>query len=82
MDFGRVIPPTDPGERALMAALNRESGHIDDIVRASGLAASVVFGALALLELKRLVRDLCSMQYARVGEDAVAYDSDVSRSGH
>jgi len=77
MDFGRAMPPTDPDERALMAALTREPRHIDDVVRASGLAAATVSGTLAMLELKGLVRDLGGMQYVRVREDLVAYDAEA-----
>ena len=77
MDFGRAMPPTDPDERALMAALSREPRHIDEVVRASGLAAATVSGTLALLELKGLVRDLGGMQYVRVREDLVGYDAEV-----
>lgn len=73
MDFGRAMPPTDPDEVALMAALSRDPRHIDDIVRASGLAAATVSGTLALLELKGLVRDLGGMQYVRVREDSPEY---------
>jgi len=73
LDFGRAMPPTDPAERALMAALTREPRHIDDVVRASGLAAATVSGTLALLELKGLVRDLGGMQYVRVREDVADY---------
>ena len=67
------MPPTEPGERALMGVLSREPKHIDDIARASGLAAATVSGTLAMLELKGLVRDLGGMQYVRVREDAADY---------
>lgn len=77
MDFGRAMPPTDPDERALMAALTREPRHIDDVVRASGLAAATVSGTLAMLELKGLVRDLGGMQYVRVREDLAGYDAEA-----
>ena len=84
MDFGRAMPPTDPDERALMAALSREPRHIDEVVRASGLAAATVSGTLALLELKGLVRDLGGMQYVRVREDLAGYDAETSTAapGH
>jgi DNA processing protein len=80
MDFGRAMPPTDPDERALMAALTREPRHVDEIVRTSGLAAATVSGTLALLELKGLVRDLGGMQYVRVREDSAGYDVTLSGS--
>jgi DNA processing protein len=81
-DFGRAMPPTDPDERTLIDALSREPRHIDDIVRASGLAAATVSGTLALLELKGLVRDLGGMQYVRVREDAMPYDAGTPGSDH
>lgn len=81
LDFGRAMPATDPDERALMAALSREPRHVDDIVRASGLAAATVSGTLAMLELKGLVRDLGGMQYVRLREDVADYVSESAGSG-
>jgi DNA processing protein len=81
MDFGRVAPPASEEERALMSALSREPRHIDEVVRASGLAAGVVSGTLALLELKGLVRNVGAMHYARVREDAASYDVESHPEG-
>lgn len=80
MDFGRAMPPTDPDEVALMAALSREPRHIDEVARASGLAPATVSGTLAMLELKGLVRDLGGMQYVRVREDGAEYDAHLNTS--
>ena len=78
MDFGRVSPPESDEERALMTALSREPRHIDDVVRSSGLAAKMVSGTLALLELKGLVRNVGGMQYVRVREDEADYSLSTS----
>jgi len=80
MDFGRAMPPTDPDEVALMAALSREPRHIDEVARASGLAPATVSGTLAMLELKGLVRDLGGMQYVRLREDGAEYDAHLNTS--
>jgi DNA processing protein len=76
LDFSRAAPPESESERAVFAALQREPQHIDEVVRTSGLAASVVSGTLALLELKGLARDVGGMQYVRLREPAAEYSSD------
>jgi DNA processing protein len=76
LDFSRAAPPESESERAVFGALQREPQHIDEVVRASGLAASVVSGTLALLELKGLARDVGGMQYVRLREPAAEYSSD------
>ena len=77
LDFGRAAPPESHEERTLMGVLTREPQHVDDVVRRSGLAAAIVSGTLALLELKGLVRDVGGMQFVRVREDATAYGVDT-----
>ena len=74
LDFGRAAPAATPDEQALMDALSREPRHVDEVVRATGLAAAQVSATLALLELKGLVRDAGGMQYVRVREAPAAYD--------
>jgi len=69
LDFGRAAPPEGDEERRLMAVLTREPSHIDEVARRAGLAAAVVSGTLALLELKGLVRDVGGHHFARVRED-------------
>ncbi len=73
IDFGRAVPPASEDEQALLSVLSREPRHIDILVRESGLAAATVSGTLALLELKGLVRDVGSMQYVRLREEAASY---------
>ena len=57
--------PEDPQHAAILKQLGREPLHIDDAVRAAGLPASTVSSALAMLELKGLVRQVGPMLYVR-----------------
>jgi DNA processing protein len=59
----REIAPENPTEQALVACLSAEPAHIDEIVRASGLATAAVSSALCMLELKGLVRRVDNMSY-------------------
>ena len=76
LDFGRAAPPESTEERAVIGALTREPQHVDEVVRNSGLAASVVSGTLTMLELKGLARDVGGMQYVRLREEQTDYDAD------
>ena len=76
LDFGRAAPPESPEERAVIDALTREPRHVDEVVRNSGLAASVVSGTLTMLELKGLARDVGGMQYVRLREELTDYDAE------
>lgn len=81
LDFGRAAPPESSEERALMGVLSREPQHIDEVARLAGLAAAMVSGTLALLELKGLVRDVGGMNFVRVREDGAVYDAGESEDG-
>lgn len=59
--------PDDPAEQIVLAGLDHEPRHIDEIGRTGGLAAAAVAAALAMLELKGLVRQAAPMVYVRVG---------------
>ena len=61
----RTVLPVDGTESALLALLGAEPLHIDEITRVSTLPAATVSGALAMLELKGLVRGVGGMQYIR-----------------
>ncbi|MBX7166209.1 MAG: DNA-processing protein DprA [Pirellulales bacterium] len=52
-------------ERIVLAALDGETTAIDTVVAATGLAASQVSAALAVLEVRRLVRRVSGQLYAR-----------------
>ncbi len=59
-----AVMPESPGEATLLALIEHEPRHIDEIGRQSGLPHSEVSATLAMLELKGLVRQVGGMQYA------------------
>ncbi|MCA9848570.1 MAG: DNA-processing protein DprA [Dehalococcoidia bacterium] len=81
LDFGRAAPPASDEERTLMGVLTREPQHIDEVARQTGLAAAMVSGTLALLELKGLVRDVGGLNFVRVREDDAPYSVEETEDG-
>ena len=70
----REVTTSDPTEAALLKVLSNQPIHIDEVQRASGLPIAAVSGALALLELKGLVRQVGAMSFVRAREvTSVAY---------
>lgn len=59
------LVPADATETALMKLLGAEPAHIDEIRRESGLPIATVTSALAMLELKGMVRQVGRMNYVR-----------------
>ena len=66
----REVAPDDPTEARLLKVLSNQPSHIDEVQRASGLPISAVSSALALLELKGLVRQVGPMSFIRAREVA------------
>jgi len=62
----RQTLPTDSTETALLTLLSTEPLHVDQITREANLPVAAVSGALAMLELKGMIRQVGSMQYVRV----------------
>ena len=60
--------PADETEAALLALVSREPVHIDAIQEQSGLPMPTVSGALALMELKGLVKEIGAMSYISLME--------------
>jgi DNA processing protein len=59
-------PPTpSPEAAALLAALGRDTVHIDDLCRRTGLPMPVVSATLTLLEVQGLVRQVGGMHFLR-----------------
>ncbi len=65
------ILPENETEAALLRCISSEPSHIDEIRRASGLPMAAVSGALSLMELKGLVRQVAAMSYVK--DSAVDY---------
>ena len=66
--------PSDQTEASLLRLLSSEPIHIDEVRRESGLAIDAVSSALAMLELKGMVRQVGSMNYVKAREVRAAYE--------
>ena len=64
----REVAPEDPTEAKLLRLLSSQPAHIDEVQRASGLPIAAVSSALALLELKGMVRQVGPMSFVRARE--------------
>ena len=63
----RVVLPADATEASLFATLGHEPLHVDEIRARTGLPIEQVTAALALMELKGMVRQVGGMRYVRAG---------------
>jgi DNA processing protein len=69
----KTLIPADDTEQKLLRHISTEPIHIDEVRRRSGLPIATVSSALAMLELKGLVRQMGSMSYVRAREAEAAY---------
>lgn len=69
----REALPADPTEARLLKVISHQPVHIDDLQRASGLPIATVSGALAMLELKGLVKQIGPMNFVRARDAGIAY---------
>jgi DNA processing protein len=67
LEMKELMPATDT-ESSLLKRLGAEPVHIDEICRTSGLPISTVSSTLAMMELKGLVKQVGSMNYALARE--------------
>ena len=65
------LVPADETESVLLRHLTAEPSHIDDVRRECGLPIATVTSALAMLELKGLVRQVGRMNYVRTRDTQV-----------
>ncbi len=68
-----ALLPDTPTEAALLALVEDEPRHIDELRRESGLGMADVSATLAVLELKGLVRQVGGMQYVLARENPHPY---------
>jgi DNA processing protein len=61
----KEVLPADETEARILRFLSAEPIHIDDVLRTSGLEVSAVSSALAMLELKGMVRAVGNMSYVK-----------------
>ena len=64
LEFRQALP-VDTTETAVLGLLSTEPVHVDEISRDANLPVSTVSGALAMLELKGMIRQVGGMQYVR-----------------
>ncbi len=72
----RAALPADATEQRLLACLSAEPVHIDDLGVQMGLPIAQVSGALALMELKGMVRQVGGMNYVVAKEARASYTVD------
>jgi DNA processing protein len=69
----KELVPADETEALLLRHLSAQPIHIDEVRRESGLPIAAVSSALAMLELKGMVRQVGRMNYVRVREVGPSY---------
>ena len=67
--------PQDENESEILPYVTYDPIHIDEITRNSGLDIPTVSGALAMMELKGLVRQVGGMNYIRLKEASAQYQA-------
>ena len=67
--------PEDETEAELLRYITYDPVHIDDVCRSSGKAAAHVSSALAMMELKGLVKQVGGMNYIRLRETSAEYSA-------
>ena len=72
MELAALIPQ-DENEAAVLRFVSYDIAHIDEIVRNSGLPITTVSGALSMMELKGLIKQIGGMNYVRIMEPPAQY---------
>jgi len=72
MEMKELVPASDT-EELLLRHISTEPVHIDEVRRLSGLPIAAVSSALAMLELKGLVRQMGPMSFVRTREAGAIY---------
>ena len=75
IEMRAITQPQDESEALILDQVTHEPIYIDDIRRRAQLPITVVSSALAMMELKGLIKQVGSMHYVRIREAAVGYGS-------
>jgi DNA processing protein len=67
--------PQDESESEVLRHVTYDPIHIDEVIRASGQSISTVSGAMAMMELKGLVKQVGGMNYIRLKETSAEYQA-------
>ena len=62
VEMQAVLPDNDE-ERVLLKLISHEPCHVDELIRGSGLATTVVSSTLMMMELKGMIKQVGGMQY-------------------
>ncbi len=73
----RQVFPANATEAAILERLTGEPCHVDELCRSISLPVATVTGALAILELKGMVRQVGRMQYVVIHEPESDYSTDA-----
>ncbi|OGO26554.1 MAG: DNA protecting protein DprA [Chloroflexi bacterium RBG_16_52_11] len=73
----RRVLPSDATESQLLAVIEREPVHVDEIMAQTNLPVEKITAALALMELKGMVKQVGGMRYVAVRERTSEYQVDV-----
>jgi DNA processing protein len=80
IEVKEIIPASDT-EAVILKHMGAEPKHIDEICRTSGLPVSVISSTLAMMELKGMVKQVGSMNYAlcrEIRENKELYKIEIS----
>ncbi len=73
--------PEDEAQAAVLKYVTFDPVHIDEIIRNSSLASSTVSGALTMMELRGLIRQVGGMNYVRLRESSEQYQTAQGEHG-
>src|SRR2546421_6195451 len=62
VEMQAVLPDNDD-ERVLLKLISHEPCHVDDLIRDSGLATTIVSATLTMMELKGMIKQVGGIQY-------------------
>ena len=73
--------PEDEAQAAVLKYVTFDPIHIDEIIRNSSLASSTVSGALTMMELRGMIRQVGGMNYVRLRETSAEYQTAQGENG-
>jgi DNA processing protein len=74
----QVVLPESPEEASLLTSLSSQPIHVDELGRLTGLPSSIVSSTLTLMELKGMVQQVGGMNYIRLREPDLIYNTGSS----
>jgi len=75
----QAVLPDSAEEAALLSQLSSQPLHVDDLGRLTGMPSYLVSSTLTLMELKGMVQQVGAMNYVRLREPDVVYQSDAAK---